>query len=66
MLAIQSLSFLGMILVTAPFIVLMILAMLGIDERVAGSRGRAGHRTRFCGVSSDGRVFISDPDWKKR
>ena len=60
----KDLSLLDIALLMAPLAVLMILALFGMDERVATTKQvqvpGAGRR-RFCEVGRDGRGSLSDP-----
>lgn len=58
-------SFLDTILLMAPFAILLVSAMFGLDERFAADqlRGRQ-HRPRFCEVDREGRGELRDPDGK--
>jgi hypothetical protein len=58
----KYLSFLDTILLMAPFVSLMLLAMFRGDERVAAAHLREGRRHRFCEIGRDGRGVLSDPD----
>lgn len=56
-------SFFEMFLLMAPFVVFTLLAMLGIDKRLARGRNpRTSHRPKFCELSPDGRWRLPDPD----
>jgi hypothetical protein len=61
---IKDLSLLDIALLTAPLAVLMILALFGMDERVATKQASAAARRRFCEVSRDGRGSLTDPHGK--
>jgi len=61
---VKGLSLVDMALLIAPFAVLMILAMFGMDERVATKPERRVGRRRFCEVGRDGRGSLSDPHGK--
>ena len=65
--AIKDLSLVDIALLMAPFAVLMILALFGMDERVATTKQAqmpgAGRR-RFCEVGRDGRGSLTDPHGK--
>lgn len=55
-------------LIMVPFLALMFVVMLRLDERFAKPRtGRVSAEgqppaSRFCGVDQDGQVFLCDPD----
>src|SRR5580692_6700756 len=61
MTVIKDMSLIEMALLMAPFAVLMVLALFGMDERVATRQVRGGGRRRFCEVGRDGRGSLSDP-----
>jgi hypothetical protein len=64
--AIKDLSLVDIALLMAPFAVLMVLALFGMDERVATKQAPvpgAGRR-RFCEVGRDGRGSLTDPHGK--
>lgn len=53
------------VLFMAPFAVLLVLAMFGLDERFACGRNRARHlRPGFCEVDRHGHGELRDPDGK--
>ena len=52
------------LVLTAPFLGILALAMLGLDERIATPRQGPGTRRAFCGVDREGRPILSDPDGK--
>ena len=58
-------SSLDTVLLMAPFAILLVTAIFGLDERFAGGadRGRQ-RRPRFCEVDRDGRGELRDPDGK--
>jgi hypothetical protein len=69
MTVIKDMSLIDMALLMAPFAVLMVLALFGMDERVAtrqerGGQAPGGGRRRFCEVGRDGRGSLSDPHGK--
>ena len=64
MTVIKDMSLIDMALLMAPFAVLMVLALFGMDERVATRQERGGGRRRFCEVGRDGRGSLSDPHGK--
>ena len=55
-------SSLDTVLLMAPFAIFMILAMFGLDERLASKSGRHARRPRFCEVGPSGEGRLSDPD----
>jgi hypothetical protein len=58
-----SLTSLDMVLLMAPFAILLVSAMFGLDERFAGGPARRRqHRPSFCEVGRDGRGRMIDPD----
>lgn len=57
-----ALSSLDTALLMAPFAVLLILAMFGLDERFAREHLRSSRWHKFCEIDPDGRGRLSDPD----
>jgi hypothetical protein len=55
-------STLDIVFLMAPVAVFMILAMFGLDERLASDHTRNVRRRRFCELSPDGRGLLTDPD----
>src|SRR5579863_8575547 len=53
-------SSLDTVLLMAPFAIFMILAMFGLDERLASKSGRHARRPRFCEVGPSGEGRLSD------
>lgn len=50
-------------LLIVPAIGLTVLAMFGLDERLATARDNPRHRSRgFCELSPDGTILVLDPD----
>lgn len=52
-----------------PFLVILGMALCGLDERLASSRRKPRADRSFCGVDRQGRSFLSDPDgspWMKK
>jgi hypothetical protein len=45
-----------------PFLVILAMAMFGLDERFASRRGKPARRRVFCEVDGEGRFAPSDPD----
>jgi hypothetical protein len=52
------------LVLTLPFLAILAMAMLGLDERVATPRRGQPARRGFCGVDGKGRPVLSDPDGK--
>lgn len=57
-----NLSSLDTALLMAPFAILLVSVMFGLDERFVSGPGRHGHRPKFCEVGRDGRGELRDPD----
>jgi hypothetical protein len=45
-----------------PFVAILGMTLFRLDERFASPKGVPMRRRSFCGVDSQGRPFISDPD----
>ena len=50
------------LLLIIPFVGMMAMGMLGLDERVAAPRQENRSGRHFCGEDGDGAVHFSDPD----
>ena len=59
---VPSLSGMDILILVAPFLAMLGMAMVGLDERYANPRPKAGARRFFCEVDDQGRLFLSDPD----
>lgn len=58
----ESLSNFATAVLMAPFGVLLALAILRLDTRLAAPRTARSLRVRFCEVGSEGDSALSDPD----
>jgi hypothetical protein len=56
------------LVLTVPFLAILPLGMLGLDERLVSPKHGPRGRCSFCGVDQKGRAILSDPDgkpWRK-
>jgi hypothetical protein len=56
------------LVLTVPFLALLAMGMLGLDETFAAPKQGPRRRRSFCGLDRKGRPILSDPDgkpWKK-
>lgn len=51
-------------ILAVPFLAILGMAMVGLDERFANPGRRQGARRFFCEVNDRGISFLSDPDGK--
>ena len=50
------------ILLAVPFAALLMMAMFGLDERLAAHRTQASKRRPFCSPDATGEILLCDPD----
>ena len=50
------------IVIILPFLGLMAMSILGLDERFAAPKMAIPRRRKFCEVAKDGHISFSDPD----
>jgi len=52
-------------LLIVPFAALMVMAMFGLDERLASPSGGRSRNRRFCSIDRDGQPVLLDPDGRR-
>lgn len=50
-----------LLLFAVPSLIVMILSLLGVDERISKPTARRQRRNRFCEIGTDDQPVISDP-----
>ncbi len=50
------------IVLVVPFLALMAMSMLRLDERFAAPKAAIPRRKKFCEMAEDGHISFSDPD----
>jgi len=59
---VPNLPGIDIVILAAPFLAMLGMAMLGLDERFAQAGRNPEGRRFFCEVDDQGRSFLSDPD----
>jgi hypothetical protein len=53
------------LLFAVPFISMLLIGFLRLDEVVAAPKRPAGHRRAVCGEDEDGQAILTDPDGRR-